>query len=199
VSPFTKDEWREILKELPEALDPVSVRDQVEAALAEYRAPEDKSAARRRWLWRRVAQISRSKQRELYEIVQIIGTPDPFWTGEFLQDPNWLPRLAADLSEARVKALAWAELYKPRERLFSRLFRVWTAAGMKLADSSSGPLVRFVQAVTDGVFSKPLTGDAVKKAAQRELERRRVLGAAQFRGEGNLTAHADVIHNQKHG
>jgi hypothetical protein len=190
VSHFTQDEWGRILAELPEGLDPVAVCAQVEAAIAEYLAPEHKSAARQRRLWRRVAKLAASKHVELCRIIQDLGAPDSFWTGEFRQDPDWLSRLAADLSEARTRALAFAELYKPRERLFSRLFRAWTAPGTKLSISSSGKLVRFIQAATDGVLPKPIGGEAVKKAAQRENSRRQILCAAEFRGEVDFTADA---------
>jgi len=114
-----------------------------------------------------------------------------------------LPAIMVDLVRRRVAVIAtpgstiitaaYADLSKPSERLYARLFRIWTQAGLKLSASATGPLARFVQDVTADLFPRQITGEAIKKAVSRERSRRRMNAMVGITPQTSVTADATVI------
>jgi hypothetical protein len=118
--------------------------------------------------------------------VDLNELPDPSFVDP-LADRNWLPRMAQYLSRGAKIAKAYADLSKPPERLYARLFRIWTEAGFKLSKSATGPLVRFMQDVTNDLFSRQITGEAIKKAVIRERERRKMKAMVMIGSRSSVT------------
>jgi hypothetical protein len=191
-----KEYWDRILSEIPSEHH-AAVRTWVEEAIRDYKAGEQSMWVEQQRLWKRVAALAKSKAaRELRQVIPKIDLselPDPGFLGASAADWPWLARLADYLTKAPEVANGFADLWKPRERLYARLFRAWTTIGLRLSVSAKGPLVRFIQAVTDTVFPDTITGDAVSKAVQREQRRRRIFADADLMGRGAQMADAQVI------
>jgi hypothetical protein len=173
-----------------------TVLAEVEAARRDYVAVP--MSSEQRVLWQRVAKLLKSaavtELRQLASRIDFRNLPDPGFIDPISADRDWLPRMIKYLTTGVPVAVAYADLCKPRERLYSRLFRAWTAAGGELSVSETGPLVTFMQNVTDDLFARPISGEAIKKAVRREKARRRIGAApARFEGQGGLIADGTVI------
>jgi hypothetical protein len=191
-------DWNDVLAEVP-ADRHACVRAQVEAAVAEYQATDAGSAEHRRELWRELARTAKLEgAKKLRNAIRDIGPadpliPDPGFADPFAPDPDWLPRLEHELAMLPQLATAIADLYKPDERLYSRLFRAWTdSPGVELSISSDGPQTRFLQKILDPLFEDAVDGERLKKAAERERGRRRIFIAAAMKAEGNFQVAAAV-------
>jgi hypothetical protein len=202
-SAIPEEDWAGILAAFP-AKHRVAVRAEIEAARKDYeqqiaetgprqsrrrRLAARKPSGKQRELWQRIAKLLESaavrELRQLIPRVDLNKLPDPSFVDPLAPDRHWLPRLKEYLSRGAKIAKAYADLSRPPERLYARLFRIWTEAGLKLSVSANGPLARFVQDVTDHLLPRRITGDAVKIAVLRELERRRMkatlkIGARSF-------------------
>src|SRR5262249_2290873 len=136
-----------------------------------------KNPDEQRKLWQRIAKLLKSAAvTELCQLVSRIDLdklPDPSFVDP-LADRTGLSIMTEYMTRGPKIAAAYADLSKPRERLYARLFRTWTEAGLKLSKSAVGPLVRFIQDVTNDLFRTQITGEAIKKAIKRELKRRKM-------------------------
>ena len=172
---ITEEEWSSILRAFP-AAQQVTVRDEIEAARGLY-LRDQRQPGEQRKLWQRITKLLKSaavtKLCQLVSRVDLNELPDPSFVDP-LADCNWLPRMTGYLSRGAKITAAYADLSKPSERLYARLFRIWTQAGLKLSASATGPLARFVQDVTADLFPRQITGEAIKKAVSRERSRRRM-------------------------
>ena len=199
--PNGEKDWKEILRPFPPGSDLRRVRGAVEDATKDYQ--HQSISAEQKELWQQVANLGESaavtKLCHIGQRIDLTNLPDPGWIDGAAPDRNWLPRLIEHLAKSKEFATAFAKISNPRERLYARLFRIWTDAGGKLKRSSSGPLVDFVQPVTSTLFDsdEPLTGEAIKKAAGRQQKRRRIFAAASHAGKAGL--HADAFIPKRSG
>lgn len=165
-----------------------SVRSEVEIAREKYVADQKQKPGEQRKLWQRLAKLLQSaavtELRQIAPRIELNNLPDPGFIDPLSPDREWLAHLTEYLTKAPPVARAYADLCKPRERFYAALFRTGTNAGLKLSVSATGPLVKFVQDVSDDFFTKPVTGEAIKKAVRRELSRRRIGAATNLSGQG---------------
>jgi hypothetical protein len=172
---ITEEECPSVLRAFPVAHQ-VTAREKIEAARRDY--DQQQKSGEQYKLWQQIAKLLKSPQVtklcQLASRVDLNKLPDPSFVDPLAPDRNWLPRMTEYLTRGAKIAEAYAELSKPRERLYAGLFRSWTEAGLKLSASATGPLARFVQDVTNDLFPRPITGEAIKKAVSRERARRRM-------------------------
>lgn len=182
-------DWGDVLSELPAGADAAAVRAKVEAAIAEYQCG---GAELKRKLWLELERQARSKSVEkIRGLIRRIGPfdpelPDPGFMGASAPNTTWLPRLGDELSRLSELASAHADLYKPRERLVSRLCRAWPG---QLSISSEGPLTRFLEKILDGlsVYKDGADGETIKKIiADRVLPRRLIHASAMLTADTSL-------------
>jgi hypothetical protein len=192
-----EEEWARIISAFPEAHQ-ATVRTKIEAAREDYLRDQRQKPGEQRKLWQRIAKLLNSAAvTELCQLVPRVDLnelPDPGFIDPLAPDHNWLPQMTEYLSQGRKIVKAYADLSKPRERLYARLFRIWTEASLELSTSAVGPLVRFVQDVTNDLFPTPITGEAIKKAVPREHARRRIKALAMMiKIKTSVTADATII------
>jgi hypothetical protein len=171
---ITEKDWPRILAAFPVA-HRIAARAKIEARRRDYLRDRRQKPAEQHKVWKRIAKLLKSASvRELCQLVSRVDLNklrDPSFLDP-LVDHNWLPRMTQYLSRGAKIAAVYADLSHPQEQLYAGLFRTWTEAGRKLSISATGPLVRFVQDVTNDLF--PITGDGIKKAVSRELVRRQL-------------------------
>jgi hypothetical protein len=186
---ITEEEWASILDAFP-AAHQVPARAKIEAAFREYARDQRQKPGEQRKLWQRIAKLLKSaavrELRQLASQVNLDKLPDPSFVDP-LADRNWLPLMTQYLTRGEQIAVAYADLSKPRELLYTRLIRTWTEAGLCLKTSATGPLARFMLDVTDNLFPKPITGAAIKKIVSRERARRRMLAKLTITKQSGVT------------
>ena len=191
---ITEEKWSRILRAFP-AAQQVTARAEIEAARELY-LRDRRQPGEQRNLWQRITKLLKSaavtKLCQLVSRVDLNELPDPSFVDP-LADRNWLPRMTGYLSRGAKVTAAYADLSTPPERLYARLFRIWTQARLKLSASTTGPLARFVQDVTDDLFPRQITGEAIKKAVSRERARRRMNAMVRITPQTRVTAAATVI------
>jgi hypothetical protein len=201
---ITEKDWARILSAFP-AAHQVTVRAKIEAARQDYvrdqqQNPGEQRKRRKpgeqRELWQQIAKLLKSaavtKLCQLASRIDLNRLPDPGFVDP-VADRNWLPRMTEYLTRGKPIAAAYADLSKPRELLYARLIRAWTEAGLKLSKSATGPLARFVQDVTNDLFPRPITGEAIKKAVLRERARRRMNATVKIESKSFVIADATVM------
>jgi hypothetical protein len=170
--------WGNILSELPVDADSAAIRAKVEAAVVEY---QTRAAKPMRDLWKQLARQAESASvAKMCELIRRIGPPDPLlpdpgFIGALAPTPDWLLRLQHELSMLPEVAAAIADLYKPKERLYSRLLRSWPG---RLTVSAEGPLTRFLHKILDPLFDDAIDSETLKKAIERERPRRQIFASA---------------------
>jgi hypothetical protein len=164
--------WNKILDHLSATADRAKARAEIETVEKDYRALDDKEAARQYERWQALAKATARQGFELLcqrarQVERDQLAPN---------DENWPSRLSDELTQARDMARTRALYYKPcgkRHRFDLGLCLVWIYnGGGQLPDSDDGPFVRFFREIADRVLpGVHVTNRQVRIIAHRERKR----------------------------